>query len=194
MNTKKSLAALLLVLFAFGATVFAADDFVAGIAGKNGGGRNPGGPRYSSLTDGEKATLIYMREEEKLARDVYIKMHELWGETVFSNISVAEQRHMDAVLGLLVKFGIPDPVQGLPIGTFKNAELQELYNDLVSMGEASLRNALTAGKMIEEKDIRDLQAAIAEAQAWPLDKVYGNLLKGSLRHLEAFNNCLAALN
>jgi hypothetical protein len=140
------------------------------------------------LNDAEKATMMYIREEEKLARDVYIRMYEIWGATIFSNISVSEQRHMDAVLRLLIKYRIPDPAAGQPIGVFTNQELQELYASLVSRGQMSVLDAYWVGKIIEEKDILDLQDAINETHKADLDQVYGNLLKGSYNHLRAFNS------
>lgn len=36
----------------------------------------------SGLTDSERQVLILMREEEKLARDVYLAMQEKWGGRV----------------------------------------------------------------------------------------------------------------
>jgi len=132
--------------------------------------------------------MMYMQEEEKLARDVYIKMYEIWGAAIFSNISVSEQRHMDAVLKSLVKCRIPDPVSGNPIGFFTNSDLQKLYTDLVAQGQLSLLDAYLVGRAIEEKDIRDLQLAVDETSKTLLDKVYGNLLRGSFNHLRSFNS------
>ena len=59
-----------------------------------------------------------MREEEKLARDVYLAMDDLWGLRVFSQISWSEQNHMDAVLAVLDKYGVLDPVGDNPTGVF----------------------------------------------------------------------------
>lgn len=41
--------------------------------------------------------LLYMREEEKLARDVYITLYEKWGIPVFNNISNRESDHNDLI-------------------------------------------------------------------------------------------------
>ena len=54
----------------------------------------------ASLSDEEVYWLMYMREEEKLARDVYATLYEKWGTRIFNNIRVSEQRHMDAVKAL----------------------------------------------------------------------------------------------
>lgn len=186
MKTRRSLVFLSLLLFTFCISMSSFEDAGAAQRGRKVTGIVP-------LTDSEKATMIYVREEEKLARDVYIKMYELWGASIFSNISVSEQRHMDAVLNLLIKYGIPDPASGNPVGVFINTELQQLYTDLVSQGQQSLLEAFMVGRAIEEMDISDLQAAIDETNKADLDKVYGNLLNGSYNHLSAFNSHIESL-
>jgi len=142
------------------------------------------------LTEAEKATLVLMREEEKLARDVYISMYDLWGAVVFSNISVSEQRHMDAILKMLVKYNIPDPAAGNTVGVFKNPDLQSLCDKLISQGRRSLLAAFSVGKTIEETDIRDLLKALDETTKTDLERVYGNLLNASYSHLRAFTSYL----
>ena len=44
----------------------------------------------SALTQSELASLLKMKEEEKLARDVYTALGVKWGSVVFTNISAAE--------------------------------------------------------------------------------------------------------
>jgi hypothetical protein len=41
------------------------------------------------LSDAEKASLTLMREEEKLARDVYVYVYDIWGTPIFSNIATS---------------------------------------------------------------------------------------------------------
>ena len=143
------------------------------------------GTGISPLTEAEKADLLFMREEEKLARDVYIVMYEQWNSAVFANISVSEQRHMDAIKNLIIKYGLQDSASS-EIGIFNNQELQLLYNELISKGEQSLLDAFEVGKLIEETDIEDLQAALAKTSRIDIRTVYGNLLRGSENHLRAF--------
>lgn len=146
----------------------------------------------TSLTAAEKYWLTYMREEEKLARDVYIKMYDLWGAQIFNNIAASEQRHMDSIKNLLVKYGIPDPAAGNDVGVFTNQDLQDLYDQLKAQGSVSLIEALKVGVLIEETDIDDLNDAIASTTRKDIKKVYANLLDGSLNHLKAFVSNLAA--
>ena len=153
----------------------------------------------ADLTDEEVYWLTYMREEEKLARDVYIYLFGMYGSRVFDNISVSEQRHMDAIKILLDRYGIPDPV-GMntdPLGqdvkgVFFNGDLQALYTALINGGSGSLIQALKVGVFIEETDIADLNEGIASAKHKDIKTVYSHLLQGSLNHLKAFVSELAS--
>lgn len=134
----------------------------------------------------ERTSLVFMREEEKLARDVYISLYNKWGSRIFNNISSSEQTHMEAVLILLNKYGIPDPVGSNPIGVFNNAALQTLYNELVANGKWSVLDAYKVGATIEDLDIFDLQNAMALVDNQDIELVYSMLTKGSRNHLRAF--------
>jgi hypothetical protein len=147
----------------------------------------------SVLTAQEKSNLEFMGEEEKLARDVYTYLFGVWSTPVFNNISLSEQRHMDAVLASLNFYGVADPAAGNAPGVFTNTTLQQLYDDLVAQGEGSAIAALEVGIVIEETDIADLDTAIAATTRPDLIRLYGNLKKGSLNHLSAFTNNLEAL-
>jgi hypothetical protein len=140
----------------------------------------------TNLTTVEAADLTFMREEEKLARDTYLMLGDTWKLTVFSNIASSEQRHMDAILGLLQKYRLPDPAASTLIGEFNNPELQALYEALISKGMQSDIDALMVGGIIEETDMEDIQAAIERSQQADIDAVYENLLCGSRNHLRGF--------
>ena len=53
------------------------------------------------ITEEESEALIFMREEEKLARDIYISFYKTYGLRIFNNISKSEQQHMNAIKVLL---------------------------------------------------------------------------------------------
>jgi hypothetical protein len=131
---------------------------------------------------------MYMREEEKLARDVYLKMGNIWDIAVFDNIANAEQKHMDAVKCLLDKYGLTDVVGTNPEGVFVNTDLQTLYNTLAAAGEASVVAALTVGATIEDLDISDLMSLLDNPDVDNADvtEVFNNLMRGSRNHLRAF--------
>ncbi len=145
----------------------------------------------AGLSSGEIASLTYMREEEKLARDVYTLFCAQYSHRTFCNIQYAEQRHMDAVKTMLDKYGLPDPAAGNGYGVFVNGVLQQLYNDLIASGSASLTKALEAGVAIEEVDIADLKNGLKVSTHADIDNVYSNLLNGSLNHLDAFESALS---
>jgi len=109
----------------------------------------------ASLIEKEKEALLFMREEEKLARDVYSELATAWDLGVFWNIAESEQQHMDAVLDLLEKYGIEDPALGP--GEFYNEDLQGLYEELMAKGGLSLIDALEVGVIIEVTDIEDIE-------------------------------------
>lgn len=165
------------------AAVFAMSVTLALAAGPK---QAPGQGRVGPLSDQEKADLLHMREEEKLARDVYMAMYETWNVAVFSNIVRSEQIHMDAVATLLDRYGLADPVADLGVGEFATEEFQTLYADLVARGRASLVDALAVGCTIEEIDIIDLWEASAQATHKDIVRVYQNLEAASENHLRAF--------
>ncbi len=140
----------------------------------------------SVLTADETKTLIFMAEEEKLARDVYRTLYKKWDIRSFSNISDAEQRHMDRLSRLLMDYNLSDSVSNDQTGEFTNPDLAKLYIELVTKGQSSSMAALQVGAYIEEVDILDLQKAMAETQQVDLDQTYANLMRGSRNHLRAF--------
>lgn len=144
----------------------------------------------SALSSSEEDGLILMREEEKLAHDVYVTLYEQWGLPVFQNIANSETAHTEAIKVLLDRYGIADPAAGNGVGEFTNPDLQALYNQLVAQGSVSLTEALKVGVAIEELDIKDLQTQIAQTSSTDIQWVYNNLLRGSENHLRAFTSTL----
>ena len=142
------------------------------------------------LSDREISDLMYMREEEKLAHDVYAALYARWNLPVFNNIAGSELTHTDTVLGLLNAYGIADPAEGLDVGRFNDPDLQALYDQLVEQGSISLGDALKVGAAIEEIDILDLQEAIGQTGQADIQQVYDNLMQGSYNHLRAFVSSL----
>jgi hypothetical protein len=143
----------------------------------------------AQLSAAEIEDLVFMREEEKVARDAYKVLGEQWGLVVFANIAKSEQKHMDALKVLLDAYGIVDPiVDETDIGTFSNPALQVLFDDLTTAGMESAMAALKVGGAIEETDILDLQEAIERTENADIITRYENLMCGSRNHLRAFVN------
>jgi hypothetical protein len=142
------------------------------------------------LNDIEEEGILYMREEEKLARDVYLQLYELWGTNNFNNIGSSEQTHMDAMGSLIERYNLDDPVKDEESGQFMNQELQQLYDELVEQGSRSEIDALMVGAAIEEIDIIDIEEYVAQTDKQDIITVYDNLLKGSRNHLRSFVSVL----
>ena len=144
------------------------------------------------LSEDEVVGLLFMREEEKLAHDVYVYLYAEWGATVFDKISSSEQTHTDAMLTLLDRYGIADPVGDNAEGIFVDPSLQGLYDALIVLGAPSLVEALFVGAEIEEIDILDIQKYIDKVEGnQDIVIVYENLMKGSRNHLRSFVKNLA---
>jgi hypothetical protein len=160
-----------------------------GGVGAGTGGSYVGLPAPSNLSQEEADALVYMVEEEKLARDVYNFLYATWGSSTFQTIAASEQTHMDSIKNLLAVYGLTDPSSS-QAGVFTNPDLQALYEQLVARGSQSLAEAFKTGGAIEEIDILDLQELLAQTDNADIQQVFNNLLKGSGNHLRAFANAL----
>jgi hypothetical protein len=146
-------------------------------------------PKTVVSGENELGILLNMKEEEKLARDVYTTLNLKWNNQVFSNISVAENTHMNAIIFLLQNYG-SDYTTVLEAGKFTNPTFQALYEDLVAKGSVSLAEAWKVGALIEEMDITDLAGSLTKVTDESIIMVFENLEKGSRNHLRAFTRQL----
>lgn len=137
------------------------------------------------LDQAETDALLFMWEEEKMARDVYTALAAVWTKPLFNNIAASEQTHMDAVQELLDRYGLATPSDGTA-GMFVNTDLQALYTSLVAQGQISELDAVKAGAAIEEIDILDLQERLAQTTQEDISQVFNSLLTGSYNHLNSF--------
>lgn len=139
-----------------------------------------------ALSEDESKAIIFMREEEKLARDSYELFYQFWNQNIFNNIASAEQTHMDSMLLLIERYQLVDPIGEDQPGIFTDLELQNLYNVLSAQGSNSLVNALIAGAEIEEVDLIDIEIRYAESDNQDIQLIFENLMKGSRNHLRSF--------
>ena len=146
-----------------------------------------------ALSSKEANALVFMYEEEKLARDIYLTMAEKYDLRVFSNIAKAEGKHMNSVKCLINKYGLQGPDENNAIGIFENQDLQSLYNDLVMRGNTGLIEALRVGATIEDLDINDLTLLLEDDDIdnKDLTAVFESLRKGSRNHIRAFTRTLS---
>ena len=140
------------------------------------------------LDDAEKARILFffIREEEKLAYDVYQTMFDIYGVSVFQNIPNSELSHMEAMLSIIKKYNLTDPLVTNARGVFVNTNLQVLYNQLVSQWRVSLLAAYQVGATIEDLDISDLNSSLEVTNNQDVRLVYDFLNKGSRNHLRSF--------
>ena len=132
----------------------------------------------------EADMLSWLRQEEKLAHDVYVALIDK--APPFTNISASEQTHTDTVKALLIKYGIPDPAASLAVGQFSIPELQALHDALVAKGIQSVLNAISVGLEIEELDIVDIREMRDIARNADVLDMLTNLERGSRNHLRSF--------
>ena len=148
--------------------------------------------KLTPLTEVEKNDLLFLREEEKLARDIYIYAYNKYQNTVFNSISQSEQKHMDNVLSILNQYSISDPAS-TQLGVFNNAALQSLYNQLKSQVDISAPESLKVGATIEELDINDIDDFIANTSNSKVLNMYDKLNCGSKNHIRSFTDQLKAV-
>lgn len=146
----------------------------------------------ATLLPEEVEGLMLMREEEKMAHDVYSSFYDKFGLRVFANIANSESKHMEAVLWLINSYKLTDPASN-ELGVFENADIQNLYNKFMAEGVNEVE-ALKIGAFIEEYDIADLEKLISETGNMYIVRVYTNLLNGSKNHLRAFVKNLSSRN
>ena len=139
----------------------------------------------ATISQQEKNDLLFLREEEKLARDVYLFSYDKYGEAIFNNISQSEQKHMNQVLVLLNNYQLTDPAS-TERGVFNNHELQNLYNSLTSQADISLLEALKVGATIEDLDINDIDNFEARTNKTDILDMYAKLNCGSRNHLRSY--------
>ena len=179
---------------------------------------SPSGGGGGSLDANEAAHLTFMREEEKLARDVYLSFAAMYpSQTVFANIATtAEQTHTDTMRDKLTQYGLTDPnpnTNNLPtsLGIFTGAEwgsyFTTKFNALTTAGAVSEFDALMAGAFIEELDMHDIidcpqvmidagysdPCGLSYTDANGLINAYTSLVDGSENHLRAYVGKIEAI-
>jgi len=141
---------------------------------------------FSDLSTAEFDSLYYMREEEKLARDVYLALYDIWADDIFSNIAASEQTHTDAVKALIEKYQLIDPAADNPPGVFTNPKFTVIYDAYLKLGSQNRLSAITVGVTIEELDIMDIARWLQDVQRTDIRDVYESLMCGSRNHLRSY--------
>lgn len=162
----------------------------------------------SRLTDDQKYTLAYMWNEEKLAKDIYLALNDVWPNQVLYNIATRSETQHEAMVEALVEaydINITDlddyaeryseaELRAFGPGAYGVPAVQALYGTLYAKGVRSAQDALEVGCMVEVTDINDLNEDIATATgADDLVAVFESLRSGSYNHYWAFDNALKTM-
>ncbi len=139
----------------------------------------------AALTSREKEGLIFIWEEEKVARDLYASLHEENNLSIFMELMRSEQSHMDQAKAVIDQYGLSTPGENEP-GVFQNQTLQEIYDRLLSEGLPSDEDALQAAAEYEEISVMDLERELAATENEDVKVVYQGLLAGSRKHLRSY--------
>ncbi|HMS32476.1 MAG TPA: DUF2202 domain-containing protein [Ignavibacteria bacterium] len=142
---------------------------------------------FSQLSDAEINGILSLREEEKVAYDVYTFMFEKYESKVFKNIAENEKNHMDKIKELIDQYNLNDPLSGIADqkGVFSNNKMKALYDEMIMAGNYGLLDALRAAARFEETDIVDLRKYLSSASDQTVINTYINLESGSQDHLRA---------
>lgn len=146
-------------------------------------------PVATTLSADERQRILFIKEEEKAARDLYLSLYSQENLSIFQSIAQSEQRHMDSVKVLIDIFDLQDTVQEAR-GAFTNQSVKNLYDDLLQKGLKSPDDALRAGAFFEETSIIDLRRGLSDTKNQNIISVYEGLLTGSEKHLRSYVNAL----
>ncbi|HSQ93525.1 MAG TPA: DUF2202 domain-containing protein, partial [Methanoregula sp.] len=138
------------------------------------------------LSDRETAWVLFMREEEQLAHDAYTRWAANYPVPVFSTIAASETMHIGEVQLLIDRYGLTSHRIGNASAGYSDPVIQSLYTTLTAQGDTTQTAALEAGLAIEERDIADLDMALANTTRADIIQVYSNLRRGSENHKSAF--------
>jgi len=136
------------------------------------------------LTAREKDGLLFIWEEERVARDLYASLYEKNNLTIFLDLVRSESSHMDQARAVMEKHGLAVPPD--EPGIFQNQTLQEMHDQLLAEGLQSDQDALTVAAVFEEISIVDLEKELSASQANDVRTVYEGLLAGSRKHLRSY--------
>ena len=184
-NNRRGFLSKMLVAGASSIALFSSSAFAKG-------GKVSSRDTTDTLTQAQKDRLFFIYQEEKVARDVYTYLSNMYeDESTFASIKLAEQRHMDSAQKLCEKYGVNiRKVDEDVYGEFFVPYLNDLYKECIDLGEEGLKEALNVGILIEETDIGTLTDTIKalDVKKMPADVIsaYETLREGSYNHLESF--------
>ena len=161
----------------------------------------------SNLTDAQKYTIAFMWNEEKMAKDLYLELNEIYPTQQLENIAIkSETMHQALVEDLVQRYDLnitnlvdykenysEEELRAFAPGEFGVQEIQDLYDALYAEGTLSQQAALEVGCKVEVTDVNDLLDEISiaeEVNAQDVIAVWNVLLNGSYNHYWAFDKGL----
>jgi hypothetical protein len=151
------------------------------------------GTAAATLSPREEEGVLFIWEEEKVARDLYTQLYRETKMSIFIDLARSEQRHMDQAKTLIDKYDLKLPVEDEP-GVFSNQTLAGLYTDLLARGRGSQEDALKVAATFEEISIVDLEKELEAVDNEDVRVVFEGLLAGSRKHLRSYVRELQDMN
>lgn len=133
----------------------------------------------------DKALLLKLYSEEKMAYDLYGEFYERWQLNVFSDVQQREARHVWCVEVIMNKYSAAVSAGDKKI-LYHDKETENLYNELSVKGCISDLSALEAAAYLKEKFISDLRTRALNVNDGYLLKVIFLLEKAAQSHFKAF--------
>ena len=151
-------------------------------------------PAFDSTADltADEIEFIYaVREDEKVARDLYFSFFGTFGLKPFENIGKAEDNHIKATEKLFDYYEIDYPALS-ENGKFENAIRQKLYDSLLLKGTPELE-AFKVMALLEETNIAEYGEVLKTIVNPNIKIVIENLAKASVNHFKAAIRQITAL-
>lgn len=136
------------------------------------------------LTADEIEFLFAMREDEKMAKDLYTAFGAQYPTAVqFSRIATAEATHVAAIETMLTYYEVSFPAL-TPAGVFADAEKQAQYDAFLAQG-TTIQGAFEVMALLEEENIAAYKAVEATATNANIKLILANMVRASSNHLKA---------
>ncbi|NTV17903.1 MAG: DUF2202 domain-containing protein [Bacteroidales bacterium] len=151
-------------------------------------------PAFDSTADltADEIEFIYaVREDEKVARDLYFSFFGTFGLKPFENIGKAEDNHIKATEKLFDYYEIDYPALS-ENGKFENAIRQKLFDSLLLKGTPELE-AFKVMAMLEESNIVEYGEVLKTIANPNIKIVIENLARASANHFKAAIRQITAL-
>jgi hypothetical protein len=138
--------------------------------------------------------LIFLRNGERLARDVARALMDYYGSHPFFGQSEAERSHGEAIGQLMTRYALYDSVSTQLPGEFSDPYWQSEYDFYLSQAELGYIDALLVSVEIQEAALVDLRYwnSLSETD-YVVVEVIRALLLATRNHLRLLNNELESV-